>query len=81
MMANPGNTGHRYKMSKILGADVKDSKVTVRLTCGHDYSYEPMWGSPEDSARWFNEHVGKRTRCDVCPQNIADGESVRIVKK
>lgn len=66
-MANLGNTGQRYKMSKLTGLEAKGSKVLHILECGHNY--EATWESSEKAQRvvgWSQKDIGKRQRCTQC---------------
>lgn len=68
-MANLGNTGQRYKMSKLVGLEARGNKVLHTLECGH--SYEATWDTPE-ATQWCVEssqkYIGKRQRCQQCPK-------------
>lgn len=68
-MANPGNTGNRYKLQKFANVEAleplytEESRLLVTLECGH--SYVVLDASPG----WYREQIarGKRTRCNDCP--------------
>jgi len=69
-MANPGNSGQRYKLQKFASVAVEDDMyVRMTLTCGH--STRANWNTPR-SAQWAYEaglkdiEKGVRTRCTQC---------------
>jgi hypothetical protein len=69
-MANLGNTGQRYKTSKLVSREAKGNKVLTILDCGH--SIEATWDTPEQAARvveYSQSRIGKRQRCMNCPVN------------
>ena len=66
-MTNYGNTGQRYKMSKILGVIVEGDTVQILKECGHNYTVPRLPGeTDEDIASWYNKYKGTRRRCDEC---------------
>jgi hypothetical protein len=67
VMSNPGNTGQRYKMSKLVSLEAKGNKVLHKLDCGH--SYEATWDTPEQAQRvvaFSQKNIDKRQRCNDC---------------
>lgn len=67
-MSNPGNSGQRYRMSKLVSLEAKENKVLHVLDCGH--SYEAIWDTPEQaqsSAALSQKYIGTRQRCSRCP--------------
>lgn len=79
-MSNQGNTGQRYKMSKLIALEAKDNKVLHTLDCGHNY--EATWDTPEAAQRMVElsqRNIGRRQRCDRCqaPANVAAYEDWR----
>lgn len=63
-MANPGNTGQRYKMARFVSAEMReDGRISVTLSCGHSYL-----AGPSSRLVWFEAQIksGKRTRCNEC---------------
>jgi hypothetical protein len=66
-MANHGNSGQRYTMSKIVSREADGNKVVRTLACGH--STTSIWESPEKAQKvvgWSQGNIGKRTRCNEC---------------
>ncbi len=66
-MANYGNTGQRYKMSRLVNVEAHGSKVLHNLDCGHSYQVE--WDTPEKAQKvvgWSQRDLGKRQRCNKC---------------
>lgn len=66
-MSNTGNTGQRYKMSKLIALEARGNKVLHTLECGHNY--EATWDTPEqatNSVKYAQHRIGKRQRCARC---------------
>ncbi len=70
-MSNTGNTGQRWKMSKVKSVEVRGKHVHTVLECGHAYDWLPMWGTPEESAARAQQRIGKRTACSLCSVEVA----------
>jgi hypothetical protein len=74
-MSNPGNTGQRYKMAKLVALEARGNKVLHVLDCGHNY--EATWDTPESAAQaveFSQRNIGRRQRCNRCqsPGNVAE---------
>jgi len=64
---NYGNTGHRYKLQKIVRVEARENKVIHFLECGH--GSVGTWDSPEQAQRIADRAqgiIGSRTRCNKC---------------
>ena len=71
MPKNPGNTGHRYRMPRILSVEARDGVVHVHVECGHDYTVTPHEYWPlEKALAAMQERVGKRVRCEQCKKEM-----------
>ena len=73
-MANPGNTGKRYRFRRVIGAEVNErGGITVTLDCGHVVvGGGPIWGgadTPEDA----RAKIGMRYACYPCARSGGDG--------
>lgn len=71
MPKNPGNTGHRYRMPRILSVEARDGVVHVHTECGHDYTVSPQEYWPFAKALTaMQECIGKRVRCQQCKKEM-----------
>lgn len=64
-MANLGNTGQRYKTTKLVNVQIDGNKLLHVLACGHNY-HSSGWSDIERAAAIVRERIGKRQRCDKC---------------
>jgi len=69
-VSNPGNSGHRYQLRKLVSVEIVSGRVHYSLDCGHTYTSEPHWGETpeelEELAGYGRERIGKRQRCTLC---------------
>ncbi len=65
-MSNPGNSGQKYRMTKLIDVEIVGNTVVHKLECGHDYASEPMWVTVEKLADMCRKGIGKRERCNRC---------------
>lgn len=67
-MSNPGNTGQRYKLRKLLKIEVDGCYIISHLECGH--SIKAKWdddpGQAQRVAERSQKDIGKRQRCSQC---------------
>ncbi len=67
-MSNPGNTGQRYVMSKVLMAELRDGSIIMPLSCGHTYAYQATY---EQALANAQRRIGSRTRCNRCVKEVS----------
>lgn len=66
-MSNPGNSGQRYKLSKIVDCKRSGNTTITTLSCGHEIF---IGHETDEDATWSMEYarrrIGKRERCMQC---------------
>lgn len=65
-MSNPGNTGQRYKLSKLVGVEIVGETIVHRLSCGHEYASTGGYCSVGERYGLLKRHIGKKQRCSQC---------------
>ena len=69
-MPNPGNSGQRWSLRKLVNVEIVGGHVRYTLECGHAYDSLPHWGETpeelEELAGFGRERIGKRQRCLEC---------------
>lgn len=66
-MSNPGNTGQRYHLRKLVSVELQGNKVISTLECGHTTTVTES--NPEQAQQhqiYTSQRIGKRERCMKC---------------